>query len=96
MWIIELFKVLNLNIFQELPEYARVIRVMPNLPCMIRKGASVYVSGTKATEEDGKTAKKLLEAVGICEEALESYLDPVTALSGSGPAYVSLNLFNLF
>ena len=61
---------------------------MPNTPAMVQKGASVYVPGTSATKEDGLMTKKLMEAVGTCEEAIESYLDPVTALSGSGPAYV--------
>ncbi|EEB16926.1 Pyrroline-5-carboxylate reductase, putative [Pediculus humanus corporis] len=73
---------------KNLPPKTRVVRVMPNTPAMVQKGASVYVPGTSATKEDGLMTKKLMEAVGTCEEAIESYLDPVTALSGSGPAYV--------
>lgn len=55
---------------------------------LVKKGASVYVRGTNATQCDAQVTRQLLESVGICEEVPESYLDPVTALSGSGPAYV--------
>lgn len=65
-----------------------MVRVMPNGPALIRSGASVFVSGKKATREDAAITKQLLSSVGMCEEVTESLLDPVTALSGSGPAYV--------
>lgn len=61
---------------------------MPNTPMLVKKGASVYVRGKNATKDDAHVTRQLLESVGICEEVPESYLDPVTALSGSGPAYV--------
>jgi pyrroline-5-carboxylate reductase len=71
-----------------LPKEARVIRVMPNTPMLVGCGASVIARGTNATNEDVKLVKKLFESVGICEEVAEYLIDPVTALSGSGPAYV--------
>ena len=68
---------------------ARVVRVMPNTPCLIGKGMSVAVAGVHATAADLKHTLKLFsacgEAVAITGEAL---LDAVTALSGSGPAFV--------
>lgn len=73
---------------KNLPNGSRVIRVMPNTPCLVRSGASVFVPGKKATKEDSFLAKKLLQAVGTCEEVSEYFLDTVTALSGSGPAYI--------
>ena len=70
---------------------ARVVRVMPNTPCLIGKGMSVAVAGAHATPADLKQTLKLFsacgEAVAITGEAL---LDAVTALSGSGPAFVYL------
>lgn len=62
---------------------------MPNTPALVRNGASVFVTGSTATEQDAKIAKKLFEAVGTCEQVPENLMDPITALSGSGPAYVS-------
>jgi pyrroline-5-carboxylate reductase len=68
---------------------ARVVRVMPNTPALLGKGMSVMVRGSKATARDLSTAMRLFRGVGdalaVADEAL---LDPVTALSGSGPAYV--------
>uniref|UniRef100_A0A182U1W0 Pyrroline-5-carboxylate reductase n=1 Tax=Anopheles melas TaxID=34690 RepID=A0A182U1W0_9DIPT len=67
---------------------ARVIRVMPNTPALVRAGASVYVRGSAATDDDCKVTQALFQAVGTCEEVSEAMMDPITALSGSGPAYV--------
>lgn len=67
---------------------ARVIRVMPNTPALVRSGASVYVRGKAATNEDCSLTQALFEAIGTCEEVTENMMDPITALSGSGPAYV--------
>ena len=71
-----------------LPAHARVIRVMPNTPALVRAGASAFALGKAATAADGELAKKLLSAVGIAYQVKESLIDAVTGLSGSGPAYV--------
>lgn len=69
---------------------ARIIRVMPNTPALIQRGASAYSLGATATEADGAFAEKLLGAVGEVVKVKEELLDVVTGLSGSGPAYVYL------
>lgn len=61
---------------------------MPNTPALVRQGCSVYVRGTRATDADAVVTKTLLQSIGTCEEVTENLLDPITALSGSGPAYV--------
>jgi pyrroline-5-carboxylate reductase len=73
-----------------LPDGARVIRVMPNTPEIVGAGASAFALGKSATAADGELAKKLLSAVGSAFAVKESLLDAVTGLSGSGPAYVYL------
>ncbi len=65
-----------------------VIRVMPNTPALVGAGASAICRGRWATEDDLATAEKLLAAVGLVVRTEESMMDAVTALSGSGPAYV--------
>ena len=65
----------------------RVIRVMPNTPCLVGAGASGMSSGTHATAADMKLACALLESVGIVETIPEKLMDALTGLSGSGPAY---------
>ncbi|XP_025834301.1 pyrroline-5-carboxylate reductase 2 [Agrilus planipennis] len=71
-----------------LPRDSRVIRVMPNTPALVRSAASVFVRGSNVTDEDAFTTKELLSSIGTCEEVTENLLDPITALSGSGPAYI--------
>ncbi|WP_166822700.1 pyrroline-5-carboxylate reductase [Thalassoroseus pseudoceratinae] len=71
-----------------LGEQRRLVRVMPNTPCLVSAGASAFAMGTSATREDAELVKSLLETVGIAVEVPESLLDAVTGLSGSGPAYV--------
>lgn len=66
----------------------RVVRVMPNTPCLVQAGASAYALGPGTLPADGERVAKLLEAVGIAFPVNESLLDAVTGLSGSGPAYV--------
>jgi pyrroline-5-carboxylate reductase len=68
----------------------RLIRVMPNTPCLVGASASGYSLGEKATQEDVAVVDRLLNAVGRAFRLPEHLLDAVTGLSGSGPAFVYL------
>ena len=68
----------------------RVGRVMPNMPCAVGEGATAYCLGKNASKRDEEVVKKLFGSVGIAVELKERYLDVVTGLSGSGPAYFYL------
>jgi len=78
------------RIERELGGQPRVVRAMPNTPALVGAGAAAVCAGKDATEEDLATAEMILSAVGICVRVEESLMDAVTALSGSGPAYVFL------
>lgn len=69
---------------------ARVVRAMPNTPALVRAGAAAIAPGRHAGREDLAAARAILEAVGEVVEVPEALLDAVTAVSGSGPAYVFL------
>lgn len=66
----------------------RVVRVMPNTPALVGEGAAGIAAGAWATDADLEIAAKLLGAVGVAKVVKEEEIDAVTALSGSGPAYV--------
>lgn len=66
----------------------RVIRVMPNTPCLVGAGAAGFCLGSGASEKDGAYVGDLLNSVGVAFQLPESNLDAVTGLSGSGPAFV--------
>jgi pyrroline-5-carboxylate reductase len=67
-----------------------VVRAMPNTPALLGEGAAAIAAGTDATRLDVDAAAAVLAAVGIVVEVPESQIDAVTAVSGSGPAYVFL------
>jgi pyrroline-5-carboxylate reductase len=67
-----------------------VVRVMSNTPCFVGEGMSAISAGTNARAEHVALAEAIFSAVGTCIVLDERYLDAVTALSGSGPAYVYL------
>ncbi|XP_073749451.1 pyrroline-5-carboxylate reductase 3 isoform X1 [Callorhinus ursinus] len=73
---------------QLLPPTARVLRVSPNLPCMVQEGAMVMARGRHAGSSEAKLLQTLLEACGQCEEVPEAHVDIHTGLSGSGVAFV--------
>ncbi|MFC1566957.1 pyrroline-5-carboxylate reductase [bacterium] len=67
---------------------ANVVRVMPNTPCLVGLGAA-GISFESNLDDDMKTLiLKIMESVGFAVQVNENDLDAVTALSGSGPAYV--------
>lgn len=65
----------------------RVIRVMPNVGCLVAEAMSVFCAGGKAKQADRKLAAGLLGCFGRVLELPEDKLDAVTALSGSGPGF---------
>jgi pyrroline-5-carboxylate reductase len=66
------------------------IRAMPNTPCIVGEGMTVVCGGTHADDGHVLTARRIFEAVGLCRVVDELYFNAITALSGSGPAYIYL------
>lgn len=71
-----------------LGKHRRLVRVMPNTPCLVNASASGFAVGGAATDSDAKLVQSLLDTVGLAVRVDEKLLDAVTGLSGSGPAYV--------
>ncbi len=70
---------------------AAIVRAMPNTPAAVRQGVTVACPGDAVNAAQRALCERLLQAIGVVAWVEdESLLDPVTAVSGSGPAYVFL------
>jgi pyrroline-5-carboxylate reductase len=67
---------------------ARVMRVMTNTPSAIGRAATAFAVGGRTTEEDREAIYKMFSAIGTAVEVSDEQIDVVTALGGSGPAFV--------
>lgn len=75
---------------KRIPVEVPVVRAMPNAPSQVRQGIAAICPGTHATDEHLKIAEEVLSHVGRVVRLTEPYMDAVTAVSGSGPAYFAL------
>jgi pyrroline-5-carboxylate reductase len=73
-----------------LEQPAPVVRAMPNTPSVVHEGMAGIAAGRHADEAHLKLASEVLTHVGRVVTVPEAYLDAVTAISGSGPAYFAL------
>lgn len=71
-----------------LPEGRSVVRVMPNTPALVDQGMAAVSGGAHCAPEQVAEAQELLAATGKVLEVPEKLQDAVTAISGSGPAYI--------
>jgi pyrroline-5-carboxylate reductase len=67
---------------------ARFMRALTNMPSAICRAATGIARGSRSTTEDVDLATKIFGAIGVVVEVKEEQIDAVTALSGSGPAFV--------
>jgi pyrroline-5-carboxylate reductase len=65
-----------------------VVRVMPNTPCVVRKGMIAICKGANADESHVEIAQAIFKSVGLTVVVDERHMDAITGLSGSGPAYI--------
>ncbi len=72
------------------PAETRIVRIMPNLGAMVQAAYTAYCCTENVTAKDKENVKSLLNLMGICDEVDEKYMDAITAVSGSGPGYMSI------
>ena len=80
---------------KNLPPNARVIRAMPNTPCLLGAGMTAICKGKYASADDVALTSHLFNVVGRTVVVDEKHMDAVTALSASGPAYIYIILESL-
>ncbi|MEM2561221.1 MAG: pyrroline-5-carboxylate reductase [Candidatus Bathyarchaeia archaeon] len=79
-----------LDYYKKLVPRARFIRSMPNIAILVQESFTAYTCDNEVTQHDREKVKKIFSLLGICQEVEEKYMDAITALSGSGPGYISI------
>ncbi len=69
---------------------ARFVRIMPNVAILVQESFTAYCCDDDVTKEDREKIKEVLDVMGRSMEIEERYMDAVTAVSGSGPGYLSV------
>lgn len=78
------------RLYELLGQETRLVRVMPNTPMLVGKGVAGIVPGRTATQADSRLVQELFEYLGSVYILEEKLIDPLTGLSGCGPAYAYL------
>jgi len=79
-----------LKFYKKIAPHAKFVRTMPNIAALVQESFTAYCCNEDVTDSDKKKVEKLLSLMGASMEVEEKYMDAITALSGSGPAYISL------
>lgn len=85
--VVSLAAGIRLTSMEELAR-ARFLRVMTNTPSAICRGATALARSTRTNDADVELITKIFRAIGVIVEVNEEQIDAVTALAGSGPAFV--------
>ncbi|MDA4136468.1 MAG: pyrroline-5-carboxylate reductase [Thaumarchaeota archaeon] len=88
--VISLMAAITIERLERALPKAKVVRSMPNIAAVIGEAITAYSLGTKVTPADEVTVQLVLGSFGDYVKVPESLLNPITALSGSGPAYIAV------
>jgi pyrroline-5-carboxylate reductase len=88
--VISTAAVIPLEFLESIEPKARYIRTMPNIAAMAGESFTAYTMGSATLLDDKAMVEELLNTMGTCMEIEERYMDAVTGLSGSGPAFVAI------
>ncbi|MEM3770603.1 MAG: pyrroline-5-carboxylate reductase, partial [Candidatus Bathyarchaeia archaeon] len=79
-----------LQFYKSIAPKAKFVRTMPNIAALVQESFTAYCCDSGLNNEEKGRVKRLLDTMGISEEVEEKYMDAITALSGSGPGYISI------
>jgi pyrroline-5-carboxylate reductase len=88
--VVSLMGAITIERLERILPKAKVVRTMPNIAAIIGESITAYTPGTNVTAEDAAKAEFILGCFGDYVKVPESLLNPITALSGSGPAYIAV------
>jgi pyrroline-5-carboxylate reductase len=79
-----------LKFYKNIAPKVKFVRTMPNIAVLVQESFTAYCCDNSINAEEKGKVKKILDVMGISEEVEEKYMDAITALSGSGPGYISI------
>ena len=82
--------IIPLSFYTSAVPWSRFIRTMPNIAALAGESFTAYTCSEKVTKGDKEIAKLLFDSMGGHMEVEEKYMDAITGLSGSGPAYIAI------
>ena len=88
--VISTAAIISLDFYDKAVPGARFVRTMPNVAAFVGESFTAYSCNGRVTDEDKTVTKRLLDTMGQHQEVEEKYMDAITGLSGSGPAYVAI------
>lgn len=88
--VISLMAAITIERLERILPKAKVVRSMPNIAAVIGEAITAYALGSKVTPADEAEVEFILGCFGDYVKVPESLLNPITALSGSGPAYIAV------
>lgn len=88
--VISVAAAIPLGFLKKIAPETRFVRAMPNVAVLVREAFTGYSVDSDVTSEDKKQVEEIFGYMGKYAEVDEKYMDAITALSGSGPAYLSI------
>jgi len=87
--VISVAAAVPLSFLKSVAPKARFVRAMPNVAVLVQQSFTAYCADPDVTQKDKKVVEEILGMVGSFLEVEEKYMDAITGLSGSAPAYLS-------
>jgi pyrroline-5-carboxylate reductase len=88
--VISVAATVPLKFLKKIVPEAHFVRIMPNVAALVQASYTAYSCDADVTEKDKTKIKALLDMMGVCAEVDEKNMDAITAVSGSGPGYLSI------
>jgi len=88
--VISVAATMPLAFLKKIVPEAHFVRIVPNVAALVQASYTAYACDADVTEEDKTEVKTMLDMMGISAEVNEKHMDAITALSGSGPGYLSI------
>jgi len=88
--VISTAAIVSLEYLHRTAPMSRFVRTMPNIAALVGEAFTAYTCDPACSLKDKETVKVLLDSMGVCVEVEEKYMDAVTGLSGSSPAFLGI------